>query len=332
MRASLTHILKSDESIEVIGAAGDGREAIEKVKELKPDVALLDIEMPVMDGLTALAYIMSECPVPVIIISGLGESDKRIAIKSLRYGAVDFIAKPSGVISYDIDRIKDEIIGKVKVASEVDVHKIDLEFPKRWGSYQPGEIQERAGKEVVIIGASTGGPRAVEIILSGLRRDISAAVLVVQHMREEFIPSFAERLQWESPLNISIAQDKDDLTSGRVLIAPGNRHTGIEDSEGVKRISITQEIPEPPVSPSIDYAMESAASVYGDKTLGVLLTGIGNDGAKGMKAIKEAGGSTIAEDKSSCVVYGMPKAAIELGVVDEVVPLPRIAEAIMRMI
>lgn len=330
MRTSLSYLLKSDTSIEVIGTAGDGRDAIEKVKELKPDVVLLDIEMPVMDGLTALSYIMAECPTPVVIISGHGEGDKRIAIKSLYHGAVDFIAKPGGVISYDIDKIKCEIIDRVKAASEADVQKISLKLPKE--SYQLRGVQERAGKEIVIIGASTGGPRAVEIVLSGLRRDISAAVLVVQHMREEFIPSFAERLQWESPLNVSIAQQKDDLTSGRVLIAPGNHHTRIEQVEGVKKIFITQVIPEPPVSPSIDYAMESAASVYGDKALGVLLTGIGNDGARGMKAIKDAGGSTIAEDESSCIVYGMPKAAIEMGVVDEVVSLPFIADAIMRKI
>ncbi|MBI4378182.1 MAG: chemotaxis response regulator protein-glutamate methylesterase [Nitrospinae bacterium] len=329
MRASLIHILKSDIDIEVIGTAVDGRNAVEKVKLLKPDVVLLDIEMPVMDGLAALSYIMAECPTAVLIISGLGEKDTRIAIKSLEHGAIDFIAKPSGVISYDIEKIREEIISKVKIAAGVDVHRMALELPKEF--YVHHRVEAAAKKKIVVIGASTGGPKAVKVVLSGLRREISAAVLVVQHMRKEFISSFAERLKWESPLDISVAQDKGEIVPGKVLIAPGDSNIGIVSEGSGNRVSIISQEASHTVLPSIDFTMESAADIYRDESLGVILTGMGSDGAKGMKAIKDAGGSTIAEDESTSVVFGMPKSAIEMGVVDEVMPLNKIAGAIMRM-
>ncbi len=328
MRASLTHILQSDSAIEVIGTAVDGDDALRKVIQLKPDVLLLDIEMPRMDGLTALSYIMTECPTPVIIVSGLGEKDARLAIKSLEAGAIDFIPKPSGVISYDIESIKDEIISKVKIAAGIDVRKITHKPAKR---HYPVAVQKPARtKDIVIIGASTGGPRAVAVVLSGLQRNISAAILIVQHMAKEFIPSFVERLKWECLIDVSIAQDNEIITPGRVIVAQGNCNTMIESMEEDKKILINSEIAQRTVAPSIDYAMKSAARAYGDTTLGVLLTGIGRDGAEGLKAIKDAGGTTIAEDESSCIVYGMPRTAIEMGVVDEVVPLPMIADAIMQ--
>lgn len=330
MRASMSQILLSDRFIEIAGTASDGEDAIEKVKKLRPDVVLLDIEMPRMDGLAALAHIMAECPTPVVMISGLVEKDAKIAIKALEHGAVDFIPKPSGTISYDIEKIKSEIINKVKIAAGVDVQKMALELPKE--SYQRLWPSPVTRKELVVIGASTGGPRALETVLSGLPRDISAAILIVQHMRQEFIPAFAERLQWDSSLEVSIAQDKSILTRGKVLIAPGRCDTVIEQDEEGHKVTSVREVLTSEVSPSIDKAMESASHIYGDACLGVLLTGIGSDGAKGMKAIRDAGGNTIAEDQSTCVVYGMPRAAWEIGAVDEVVPLPQIADTIMRMI
>jgi len=333
MRKSITHILESDGSMEVVGTAADGKEAIGKVKQLHPDVVLMDIEMPVMDGLAALAHIMAECPTPVLMLSALNKRDKAIAIKSLEHGAVDFIPKPSGVISYDIDKLSTEIVTKVKIAARVNVHKIELSLPtetflRHW--HEVGEPGAR--KEMVIIGASTGGPRAVEKVLSGLPRDISTAVIVVQHMSPEFVPSFVDRLQWASSLKISTAQEDEAISAGRVLVAPGGCHTLIVENDDARRICLSWKASPHAVFPSIDSAMESAARVYGDGVIGVLLTGIGSDGAKGLKAIKDAGGSTIAEDQSSCLIFGMPKAAIDLGCVDEVVPLPRIAQTILRMI
>lgn len=328
MAAAVRHILASDSEIEVIGTAIDGMDALDKVKRLNPDVVLLDIEMPVMDGLTALSYIMAESPTPVVMLSGLGEKDTRVAVKSLEHGAVDFIRKPSGTISYDIDRIRDEIIGKVRIAASVDVRKMTLELPGE--SYRLEHLRTATRKAVVVIGASTGGPKALVKVLSGLRRGISAGIIVVQHMSMEFMPSFAERLRWVCPLDMSIAVDGDAVTPGKVLIAAGDSDMAVgRDSEG-KVVVVTSEAHA--TYTSIDHTMDSAARVYGKEALGVLMTGMGSDGAMGMKAVKEAGGATIAEDRSTCVVYGMPKAAIEMGVVDEVVPLQLIAEAIMRMV
>ncbi len=328
MRKSLTYILESDLSIKVIGVAEDGVEAIQKVKELHPDVVLLDIMMPKMDGFMALQHIMHESPTPILMVSALMRKDQSIAIKSLEYGAIDFIAKPSGQISYDIDKIRDEIIAKVKTVAKVDVKKLVLpSFDKIIQKKCIQKIQKR----IVVIGASTGGPRAVVTVLSALPRNIPAAILVVQHIVPEFVPSFADRLRWESVLEVTVAEEGETLDPGRVLVAP-SRHTKIVKDGGQKRISIDDRCLYDFNAYAVDYAMESAAGAYGDEALGVLLTGMGSDGAKGMKGIKNSGGSTIAEDPSTCIVFGMPRAAIELGCVDRVVPLPEIAQAIMEMI
>lgn len=328
MRKSLTYILESDDAIKVIDTAEDGIEAIRKVRELRPDVVLLDIGMPKMDGFTALRHIMSECPTPVLVISGLDKKDPAIAIKSLEYGAIDFIVKPSGVISYDIDRIKDEIIARVKTAAGVDVRKLELKLPGETFSKQ---WSERAHKEIVVIGASTGGPRAVVTVLSGLPRSIPAAILVVQHITQEFIPRLVDRFRWGCSLDVAIAEEGEILDHGRVLVAPG-LHTRIIREGDRKIISLVRESSHEFSSYSVNCAMESAAGAYGSDVLGVLLTGMGRDGAQGMKAIKNAGGGTIAEDQSTCIVFGMPRVAIETGCVDRVVPLPDIAQTIMEMI
>lgn len=327
----MVYILQSDESIEVAGAAADGVEAIQKVMELHPDVVLLDIEMPRMDGFGALMHIMIESPTPVVMLGALNKRDPTIAIKSLEYGAVDFIAKPSGVISYDIDKISNEIVAKVKIAAGVDVHKFKFKlrlpeelFQKQWANATP--------KGIVVIGASTGGPRAVAAVLSALPGKISTAILVVQHMSPEFIPYFVNILRWKCSLKVSMAQEGEVISSGQILVAPGDCHTAIVREGAVKKIHLAKKAGHNSISPSVDFAMKSAARAYGDGALGVLLTGMGIDGAQGMKAIKDAGGSTIAEDQSSCIVFGMPRAAIEMGCVDVVMPLPRIAQAIRGMI
>ena len=330
MRKSLTHILTSEHSIDVVGTAANGEEAIRKVRELKPDVVLLDIEMPVMDGLTALAHIMAECPTPVLMLSALNKRDVAVAIKSCEYGAVDFIPKPSGFISYDIEKLSQEIVTKVKAASGVNAHKMSLHLPEESYRKQPQKPLTR--KKLVVIGASTGGPRAVAQVLSGLPRDIPAAVIVAQHMSPEFVPSFVDRLQWGCSVKIATAKRGEAIIPGRVLIAPGSYQTMITANGRAQKIRLSRRTSPQDIFPSIDSTMESAARAYGDGTLGVLLTGLGSDGARGLKAIKEAGGSTIAEAESSCIVFGMPKAAIEMGCVDEVVPLPQIAQTILRII
>ena len=330
MRKSLTHILEADRSIEVVDTAADGEDAMRKVKQHSPDVVLLDIEMPVMDGLSALAHIMAECPTPVLMLSALNKRDAAIAIKSLEHGAVDFIPKPSGVISYDIEELSSEIIDKVKLAAGVNVHKLALDLPKE--SYRRPWPKPVTRKNIVVIGASTGGPKAVINVLSRLPRDISTAILVVQHMSPEFVPSFVDRLQWGCSLNISTARKGRVISSGQALVAPGGYHTAIVQNGDTRKIRLSRKASPYTAMPSVDYAMESAARAYGQSTLGVLLTGLGSDGARGLKAIKDAGGNTIAEDQSTCIVFGMPRAAIELGCVDEIVPLPQIAQTILKMI
>lgn len=326
MRSALTHLLTSDTSIEVIATAVDGKDALQKIRLLKPDVVLMDIDMPVMDGLSALSLIMQQNPLPVVMLSGL--SDATVAIKSLESGAVDFIPKPSGTISYDIDKIKNEIIEKVKVAAAVDIRRIVRRArARRRKLRKPSEK-----KEIVVMGASTGGPRAIISILSQLKRDIAAPVFVVQHMGQGFIPSFVERLRWACPLIVSSAKNDESIQEGHVYVAPGGCNIGVAKANRVKKVRYDYEIPSHTVFPSIDFTMRSAANVYDGSLLGVLLTGIGSDGALGMKAIKDAGGSTIAEDESTCLAFGMPKAAIDLGCVDEVLPLPEIAPAVMSML
>ncbi|MDD5094515.1 MAG: chemotaxis response regulator protein-glutamate methylesterase [Dehalococcoidia bacterium] len=330
MRKSLTHILQSDRSIEVVDTAADGKEAIWKVKQRSPDVVLLDIEMPVMDGLAALAHIMAECPTPVLMLSALNKRDAAVAIKALEYGAIDFIAKPSGVISYDIEKLTGEIISKVKAAADINVSKLASHPPQE--SYHQLSPKIAARKNMVVIGASTGGPKAIFSILSCLPRDIPAAVLVVQHMGPEFVPSFVARLQWGCSLKISTARRGGVIGSSHALVAPGGYHTLVIQDGDFRKIRLSRKTSPSVAVPSIDYAMDSAANAYGGSILGVLLTGMGSDGAKGLQAIKQAGGNTIVEDPSTCVVSGMPEAAIKLGCADEVVPLSQIAKTILKRI
>lgn len=330
MRASLTHILKTDSSIGFVAAAADGEEALNKVKELRPDVVLLDMMLPGMPGLDVLEYIMTESPLPVLVLSSIGKEEPSIIIKAFDYGAVDYIEKPSGQISYDIEKIADEIIYKVKIAARARVDKLVLQHGKSRVRLQTRKPP--AQEKLVVIGASTGGPKAAAYVLSGLPQDIHAAIIVVQHMGAEFIPSFAERLKWGCAVDVSLAKKDEKILPGRVLVAPGGCNTAIVKVRNDKRIYLSKKTGRDAIAPSINYAMESAAKAYGRDAVGVLLTGAGADGARGMKAIKDAGGATIAEDESTCVVFGMPKAAIDAGAVEDVVPLPLMAERIVKKV
>ncbi|MDH4161583.1 MAG: chemotaxis response regulator protein-glutamate methylesterase [Nitrospirota bacterium] len=327
MRKSLAHILETDPSITVVDTADNGEEAVIKAERLRPDVVLLDLSMPVMDGLAALAQIMASRPTPVLVLSGLAKKDATVAFRALEHGAVDYIAKPSGVISYDIERLRSEIILKVRNAAAADVGKLLRWMPALLPA--PARTARDGGGSIVVLGASTGGVNALPLVLSGLPRDMKSALLVVQHMSLEFIPHLAERLKRACALPVAIARKDAVVVPGQVLVAPGGCHTVIARHEGTVKIRFTRKNAASHLSPSVDLAMESAAAVYGERTVGVLLTGMGADGARGMCAVKDAGGATIAQDESSCVVFGMPKAAIEAGCVDQVLPLPKIADAIL---
>jgi two-component system, chemotaxis family, protein-glutamate methylesterase/glutaminase len=327
MRKSISYLLKTDPLIDVVDTADNGEEAVRKVKERRPDVVLLDIAMPMMDGLVALTHIMAECPTPVLILSGVDKRDMSVVLQSLRLGAVDYIRKTAGEISYDIELIRDEIVAKVHMAAQAHVVKMEPRLPEE--SYVTRKGRMATGKRMVVIGASTGGPQANAIVLAGIPASISAAILVVQHMDRAFTPFFAAHLNGECALKVSSAKQHDIIAPGQVFVAPGGVQTGIMEDGPKKRIQLSGKSG---ALQSIDFTMESAVMAYGSDVLGVLLTGMGSDGARGLQAIREAGGTTIAEDESTCVVFGMPKAAIALGCVDRVAPLQDIAKTIMEFV
>jgi two-component system chemotaxis response regulator CheB len=323
MRRIISDILSKDEEIEVVGAARNGAEALEMVRELDPDVVTMDIEMPVMDGLTALQHIMAESPRPVVMLSSMDKRQADITLKSLDMGAVDFISKTSGSLSLDLERTGEDIIAKVKAAAKAAI----LPLPAA-DKAKPVPIPALSGDWLVIIGSSTGGPKALPEVLSRLPANLPAAVLIVQHMPEGFTRSFAERLNWVSPLEVKEAEEGEEMKQGKVYLAQGNKHLILDG----KRLRLDDGPKVNYVRPAIDVLMKSAAPIYGPRTIGVILTGMGSDGAEGMKCIKRNGGKTIAQSEETCVVYGMPKAVVESGAADRVVPLEEIAQTITVMI
>jgi len=345
MRKVVSEILNKDPRITVIATARNGQDAIEKIEKLKPDVVTLDNEMPVLNGLGALGYIMSECPTPVVMLSAVDEKAASITLTAFEYGAVDFIEKPSGSISLDIDTLADEIRTKVKIAAGVDLRKMGFmeEHVKKTivkpEPAKPGTVPKPRPvltKKVLAIGSSTGGPRALEQVIPKLRGDLPAAVLVVQHMPAGFTKSLSERLDSQSALEVREAKEGDVLCEGLVLLAPGDYHMEIVQKKinGITQevVALNQRPREQGVRPCVNVLLKSIAPIYGSNILSVILTGMGVDGADGVEEIKKYGGRAIAEHQSTCVVYGMPKAIVDRGYADAVVPLGRIAHEIMRML
>lgn len=366
MRKAITDILSSSPDIEVIGKAKNGQEAFEKTINLKPDVITMDIEMPVLDGLQTLGYIMSECPTPVIMLSGAESKHADVTMTAFQYGAVDFILKPSGNISLDMDKIKDEIVKKVKAASKVEIHKLgfiqehdkidNAGISRREGDKVTAKKPKAAAREetrkvdlietiehpkksnnnkIVIIGTSTGGPRALQQVIPLLPSNLNAPVLVVQHMPAGFTKSLAERLDSQSMIKVREAQDGDIVKPGIVLIAPGDYHMTVRQEEinGKTKevIAIIKSEKVQGVRPSVDVLLNSVAQIYGDNSIGVILTGMGSDGTDGIRRLKLAGGRVIAEDESTCVVYGMPRSIVEQHLADYVLPIDKIAESIAQI-
>lgn len=324
MRRIISDLISQDSEMEVVGTAKNGAEAIERVRALNPDVITMDIEMPVMDGLTALQHIIADSPRPVVMLSSMDKRQADITLKALEMGAVDFIPKTSGALSLDLERISGTILEKVKAAAKA---KVDFARPPVRGIV-PIDMPALNGEWIVVIGASTGGPKALPEVLAHLPGNLPAAVLVVQHMPEGFTRSFAERLNWSSPLEVKEAEDGEEIKHGTVYIAPGNRHMTIQGTkihlEDGPKVNF--------VRPAVDVLMKSVAAVYGPRTVGVILTGMGADGAEGMKAIKEYGGKTIVQNEETCVVYGMPKAVVDRGAADRIVPLEDISDNIVVML
>ncbi len=343
MRKALYRMLSSDPIIEVIDTASDGEEGYQKARALKPDVVTLDVCMPGMDGLDTLRMIMADCPVPVLMLSSLTSEGGEITLRALDIGAVDIIDKSSAHTAMDILGIAGELTSKVRAVAGVDTGKI----VKNQVSVHPALTQsgpaqasaiattapapDRTSGEikVVVIGASTGGPPALQEILSKLPSGLNAAFLVVQHMPVGFTASLSERLNNLSSLEVSEAFDGDCLRPGKCLIAPSGRHMTLHN-EGEPCVRLSKSPGDSLHRPSVDILMESAAKAMGIRVIGVILTGMGSDGARGIKAIHDAGGRTIAQNEESCIVYGMPKAAVSLGGVDRVVSLENAVIAIIE--
>lgn len=337
VRQALIELLSSDPGIEVIGAAGDPYAAVERMKEIVPDVITLDVEMPRMDGLTFLRKIMAQHPIPVIICSTLTEQGAETTLKALEYGAVEIIQKPKvGTRKFFeesririCDAVKAAASAKLRVYTPVTVRPkltADAVIPM---SHQP-KAMVKTTEKVVVVGASTGGTEALRILLEALPMD-SPAIAVVQHMPENFTAAFSKRLDGICRITVREAQDGDTMLRGQALIAPGNRHMLLKRSGARYYVEIKDG---PLVSrhrPSVDVLFRSAARYAGANAVGVIMTGMGDDGAKGMRELFDAGAHTVAQDEQTCVVFGMPNEAIKLGGVRKVMPLGSLAGEIQRM-
>ena len=320
MQKVLIDLLQSDSQISVIGTARDGEEALQKIKTLQPDVVTLDIEMPRMNGLTTVRKIMQTNPLPVIMISALAQREAQLTLKALEFGAVDYVPKPSGPISLNMDTVKDELLTKIKTAATANIRQPKPQTQKI------APPKQKSRDKLISIAASTGGPAAVSYILRNVPPN-TPPILVVQHMQKGMTKLFSETLNQECKIQVKEAEEGDVAQEGLALIAPGGYHMII--TEGGE-ITLNTTPPVNYVRPSADVTMKSAAKTYTSKNIGVVLTGMGSDGAKGIEAIKKKGGVTIAQDKKTCVVFGMPDAAIKTGCVDIVTSLESIPKQIMN--
>jgi two-component system chemotaxis response regulator CheB len=354
----LTSYLQSSSDLQVVGTALNGARAVELVKELRPDAVTLDLEMPEMNGLEALEHIMYECPTPVVLVSGVSRRAAAITLQALDMGAVDFILKYTPGVNTNPEALRQEIMAKVRVASQIKV--IRSLRPRRPQNRQtvpsPRQAQdttlsptsppttpevgdtvlERVRRRdfspflpsgVVVIGASTGGPVALRELLSNLPADFPAAVIIVQHMPATFTGVLAAQLDRQVPFKVKEAEVGDRLQPGLVLVAPGGYHLLLRPDS---QVELNQGPEIEGHRPSIDVTMQSVAQLYGARAKGVVLTGMGNDGSLGLVSIRAKGGKTFAQDADSCVVNGMPRRAIEKGIVDHVAPPAKIAR-LLRM-
>ncbi len=342
MRRMISDLLIQDPEIAVIGTARNGQEGLELAKQLKPDVITLDVEMPVMDGITMLGKLMQEQPTPVLMLSSLTTEGAEVTLKCLELGAVDFVAKPSGSISLDIYKISSQIIEKVKAVAKarIGVFRRPLTTPTPSAAVSPRPTSTVSPPSqstvptppvpshrapLVVIGSSTGGPRALTTLLSQIPQGMPAKMLIIQHMPEGFTRSLAERLNRLSPFNIYEAQGGENLQVGTAYLAPGGYHLKLQRGG---TLQLTQDPPVHGVRPAVDITLFSVAQNYEGPVVVAILTGMGSDGTAGVRALHAKGARILAEDESSCVVFGMPRSAIATGCVHRVVPIEGMAQAI----
>jgi len=330
-RRTLVKIISSDPHMEVVGTAGDGEDAIKKVVNLKPDLVTLDLEMPRMDGFTFLRWLMRNFPRPVLVVTSR-DSNKSV-FKALDLGAVDFVVKPVKYASIKLGTIEEEVLEKIREISTLEVENLPAKLSAMAEKAPPSVMPAVAkGKyRLVAIGASTGGPPALQSILTRMPRGLPMGIVISQHMPEGFTKLFAERLNRLVGIRVSEAKDGDTIENGKAIIAPGGRHLLLKEGrDGAVTVKIVAAKDEDRYAPSIDMMMTSAAEIYRDRMMAVLLTGMGDDGVLGMGDVRKEKGLTIAESEQTCIVYGMPREAIRRGVVDRVLPLSEVGEAIIR--
>ena len=335
-RRRIVEILEADARIEVVGTAADGRQAIEQVAALKPDVVTMDIEMPVMDGITAVRHIMRRSPLPILMFSSLTHDGAQATLDALEAGAVDFLPKRFEDIAKDREQ--------AKMVLRRRIHAVARQRPRAPRATPgggaaaartpaaPAARRVRPGQHgVVAIASSTGGPVALAQVLTRLPRDFRLPVLVVQHMPASFTPAFAQRLDQQCAVSVKEAEDGDLLAPGRVLIAPGGRQMTLQQQRGETRVVIEDGDPKLHYRPCADVTFESVADVYAGKSLAVVLTGMGADGREGARTLKSRGATVWTQDEASSVIYGMPMAVAEAGLSDEVLPLRDIGPAIAQV-
>lgn len=329
-RQVLTKIISADPELQVVDTALDAFIAVRKIEKFKPDVITLDLELPRMDGLTFLRELMSKSPIPVVVISSAGERGSRKAIEALEAGAVEVISKPDVSSPEKLLAVSQSIHEAIRAAFHAEVRKRTRDI-RRSNLVVQKSLVKNASTRLIAIGASTGGTEAIKDVLSDLPSGCPG-IVIVQHMPELFTKSFAERLNTLSSMNVKEAEDRDEVVDGRALIAPGNKHMTIVNRHGKYVVKLNSEDKVNRHRPSVDVLFRSVAQVAGLNAMGILLTGMGEDGAAGLLEIKRSGGHTVAQDRASSVVFGMPRRAIEIGAASEILPLSQISKYIQTEI
>lgn len=343
MRKALSMMLESDPSIKVVGTANNGEDGIEKIKQLKPDLVTMDVEMPRMDGLTALRHIMKSDPVPVMMVSSITTDGAQATLDALELGAVDFIPKQMSYVSLDIVKIKEDLIAKIKNIVNRK-HILMARYRQRSRFTQVGSevvpvkkvvptktvpIRRKNHKvDLVAIGSSTGGPPALLEVISKLPANLPVGVVIAQHMPPMFTKSLAERLNGASRVTVREAEDMEPIEPGKVLISPGGKHLLVKKIGGRSYASVSTEPADTLYKPCVDVMFHSVAEAYGRTTMAVVLTGMGNNGVDGARAIRGKGGVLMAQDEATCIVYGMPRAIVDAKLADHILPIENIAAEI----
>ncbi|ANQ52990.1 MULTISPECIES: chemotaxis response regulator protein-glutamate methylesterase [unclassified Thermosipho (in: thermotogales)] len=329
MRMILKDVIEKEKDMKIVGIAKDGLEAVELAIKHKPDVITLDVEMPKLNGIEALKEIMKRSPSRIIMVSSLTEEGADITITALQLGAVDFVTKPAGSISMNFRKVAGELIEKIRNAMKIDVKALSRKITY---SHKTFSVKSLVSGKIVVIGSSTGGPKSLDQVIPPLPSNFPAPIILVQHMPAGFTKSLANRLNKISNLNVKEAEEGDILKPGWVYVAPGDYHLGIRlhDKKSIVYLEKSEKINN--VRPAVDFTLDKVAEIYKEKTISVILTGMGKDGTKGAFKVKYYKGIVIAESKETCVVYGMPKSVVEEGYADFVLPAYKIPEKLVEII